>query len=109
MSLTIDSWVEAAVRIETVCDCGAAPGKLEDAPAAIPATMVPCPYWSPVALGSRDDRFTCVTRREPKSASRELSTPESTIAIVGLGGPGAASLPQRLATPPDAGQGVGFC
>ena len=68
-------------------DSGAAPaywfGQTVPAPAASPATIVPCPNWSPRASGSSDERLTCFTTRPPKS-SFVRSMPESMIAIVGV-------------------------
>ena len=73
----------------------------------MPATIVPCPKSSPVALGSRDDRLICVTTRVPKSAAREASTPESITAIAGVAGAGATSLPHSGGTSAVACQRLG--
>ena len=69
---------------ETIPAVGAAPVKSGEAPAATPATTVPCPKPSPGELLGRELRFTSASTRPAKSARPE-SIPESTKAIVGAG------------------------
>ena len=102
-SLTSDSSLASAVRSDTMLERGAAPGYADDAPAAMPATIVPWPKSSPVAFGSRDERFTCRATRVPKSAARVASTPESITAIAGV----CASDADSVSTPADACQRFG--
>src|SRR5262245_2659786 len=69
--------------IETIGAVGAAPVRSGAAPAATPATNVPCPRSSlRDAFPSRVGRFTVATTRVPKSD--RFWTPESTIAIAGV-------------------------
>src|SRR5436309_16095602 len=63
---------------------GGAHGKSGEAPAAAPATTVPCPKRSPGELFGRERRLTSASTRPAKSGRTE-SIPESTNAIVGAG------------------------
>src|SRR2546423_9976827 len=74
--------LSSMTRIDTIGAFGAAPAYPVAEPAAIPATKVPWPRPSPIALGVSELRFTWVRTRVPKSARIE-STPESTTAIAG--------------------------
>ena len=85
-SLASDSPFPSAVRTSTSFAFAAPPGWSADAPAAIPATIVPWPCWSPVAPGAREETLTLATTREPKSALLVASMPLSMIAIVGACG-----------------------
>src|SRR5438477_3895484 len=85
-SLVTDLPLASAVRMLTIGACCTAPGWSGLLPAAMPATIVPWPSSSPVAVGARDERFTFATRRPPKSLTFDASTPLSTIAIAGAGG-----------------------
>ena len=67
---------------ETSFALGATPAIPSAAPAAIPATNVPCPNPSPGESAPELAKFACAITRPPKSA-RFASIPESTIAIVG--------------------------
>jgi hypothetical protein len=67
-SLSSDSPSGFAVRIETIGAFGAPPEYCEPAPAATPATIVPCPSLSPEAVaGQSEHMFTLATNRDPKS------------------------------------------
>jgi hypothetical protein len=68
---------------ETIPAVGDAPAWPGEEPAAIPATIVPCPRPSPGELPGRVVRFTSARTRLPKSF-REASMPESTNAIAGV-------------------------
>ncbi len=86
-SLVSDSPCASPVRTSTSGAFWATPGAYDDAPAAMPATIVPWPIWSPVApAGESDEKSTLATIREPKSAAFVGSMPVSTIAIAGSGG-----------------------
>ena len=87
-SLESDSPFPSAVRTSTSFAFGAAPGWSAEPPAATPATIVPCPCWSPVAPGASEETLTLATTREPKSAVFVASMPLSMIAIVGACGRG---------------------
>ncbi len=82
-SLMCDAPFAFAVRMLTMGAVGTTPGYAADAPAAMPATIVPWPSLSPVAFGLSELRLTLATIREPKSAVFVASTPLSTMAIAG--------------------------
>src|SRR2546429_4536312 len=91
---------------ETIFEVGEEPPQLLIMPAARPATKVPCPRPSPFAFGVSDVSVTCFTTRPP-NIGLAASTPESTIAIAGAFGAGAALAPgfcQKPVTPVTYGQ-----
>src|SRR5438034_4787114 len=86
---------------DTILDVGEDPPQFPTMPAANPATNVPWPRPSPAEFGVSDVRFTPLITRPPKRVFA-ASTPESTIAIAGACGAGAALAPgfcQKPVTP----------
>src|SRR2546425_12363647 len=91
---------------ETIFEVGEDPPQLPIIPAARPATNVPWPRPSPFAFGVSDVSESCLTTRPP-NIGLAASTPESTIAIAGACGAGAALGPgfcQKPVTPVMYGQ-----
>src|SRR5437899_6256126 len=85
-------------------DVGDAPRYRADEPAAMPATMVPWPLSSLPAAPEVPVKSTTPWMRFPKSSQRDVSTPESTIAMPGAEGAGERGVLQRVLTPVACGQ-----
>src|SRR5262249_43729056 len=97
-SLVVAMPASLITSIETSGAFGAAPVWPCEAPAAMLATKVPCPRPSRGEFRASEVRVTCPITRPPKSG-REVSMPESTIAIVGGGCVDLAAVGQNAATP----------
>src|SRR5690348_11906179 len=82
-------------------DVGEAPGYAADAPAAMLATIVPWPLRS---FAPGVPVRSTVGSTESKASVLPGSTPESTTAIAGASGAGAAPEPQSVSTPTACGQ-----
>src|SRR3954452_14455227 len=89
---------------EMIFPFGAAPTCGTALPAAREATKVPCPRPSPAEFSVRPVMVICGIFSWVATSGRDVSTPESTIAIAGVGGAGYHLLSHTCAMPVEYGQ-----